>query len=366
MILIFHSSEKKRQTRLAEKYNSSRLEGLDLARFVAFVGMVFVNFKIAMGASDDGGMLGVLTQALQGRAAATFVVLAGIGLGITALRSDHVTTVWVTLKRAVFLLVIGLLNSLVFDADILHYYAFYFLFGVMLLPFRSRWLVTAAMLLNVVFVAMILGLDYDSGWNWENYTYTDFWTPIGFVRNLFFNGWHPVVPWLGFLLLGIVLSRISISEVRTQSRMVLLGAAMLVGAELASDQISGLLATIDSELEVLATTEPVPPMPLYMLAGSGTAMLVIGLCLRFSGWLERIGVLAILTPAGRQTLTLYIAHIFIGMGTLEALQMLGGQTLVSAVSAAAIFCIIAVVYALVWSRFFKRGPIETAMRKIAG
>ena len=32
-----------------------RLDGLDLARYVAFVGMVIVNFKIAMGAESDGG-----------------------------------------------------------------------------------------------------------------------------------------------------------------------------------------------------------------------------------------------------------------------------------------------------------------------
>ena len=62
----------------------SRLDGLDVARYLAFVGMVIVNFKIAMGASDDGGILGILTGALEGRAAATFVVLAGIGLGLAA------------------------------------------------------------------------------------------------------------------------------------------------------------------------------------------------------------------------------------------------------------------------------------------
>lgn len=123
---------------------SSRLEGLDLARFIAFVGMVIVNFKIAMGAENESGALSVLTSALEGRAAATFVILAGIGLGLAALREDHLQTVSVTVRRAVFLLVIGLLNSLIFDSDILHYYAFYFFFGVLLLPVRSRWLVTGA------------------------------------------------------------------------------------------------------------------------------------------------------------------------------------------------------------------------------
>lgn len=349
-----------------DTHTSSRLEGLDLARFFALVGMVVVNFKIVMGATDGGVTLNQLTNALEGRAAATFVVLAGVGLGLSASRSDQAATVSVTLKRAAFLLVLGLLNSLIFDADILHYYAFYFLFGVLLLPLRSRWLVAGVVLLNLAFLAMVFAFDYDSGWNWDDYTYADFWTPIGFVRNLFFNGWHPVIPWLGFLLVGVVLSRTSLSEIRTQTCLVLFGTATLIIAEGASSLLSGMLAAVDSELEIFATTSPVPPMPLYMLAGTGAALLVTGLCLRFSGWFERIGILGILTPAGRQTLTLYIAHILIGMGTLEALDMIGGQTLFSSVSAALLFCVFAVVYAFLWSRFFRRGPIESAMRKIAG
>jgi uncharacterized membrane protein YeiB len=79
-----------------------------------------------------------------------------------------------------------------------------------------------------------------------------------------------------------------------------------------------------------------------------------------------MGVLRVLLPAGRQTLTLYIAHILVGMGTLEALGMLGGQTVTQAVGASLLFCFVATVYALIWARWFKRGPIEAVMRKLAG
>ena len=164
-----------------------RLDGLDLAHYVAFVGMVIVNFKIAMGAESDGGYLSLITSALEGRAAATFVVLAGIGLGLSGLKGVT-QTISVTLKRSMFLLVLGLLNMLIFDADILHYYAFYFFFGVLLLPLGNRALIAVILGLNLAFVAMILAFDFDAGWNWEEYTYSGFWEPTGFVRNLFFNG----------------------------------------------------------------------------------------------------------------------------------------------------------------------------------
>ena len=68
-------------------------------------------------------------------------------------------------------------------------------------------------MVNLVFCCMILLLDYNQGWNWESLTYSDFWTPAGFVRNLFFNGWHPVFPWVGFLFYGIMLSRMSLCQV---------------------------------------------------------------------------------------------------------------------------------------------------------
>jgi uncharacterized protein len=343
-----------------------RLAGLDFARFLAFVGMVFVNFKIAMGVPDDDSVLGLITQALEGRAAACFVVLAGIGMGLSSLRNDGKQTIDVTVKRAGFLLVLGLLNSLIFNADILHYYAFYFLFGVLLLELRSRWLIAGMVLLNVSFVSMVFAFDFDSGWNWTDLSYADFWTPTGFVRNLFFNGFHPVVPWLGFLLFGILLSRTALHEQKTQRRLMLFGVATYTAVEVLGLVLSNSLHGVAPELDTLVTTKPIPPMPLYIMAGLGAASFVIGLSLRLAGWFDRVGLLTLVTPAGRQTLTLYIAHVLIGMGTLEALGRLDNQTRPEAITAATLFCLVAVVYAYLWSLFFKRGPIEAAMRRIAG
>jgi len=315
--------------------------------------MVIVNFKIVMGAEGDGGLLSLLTSALEGRAAATFVVLAGVGLGLA--RQGRMSLI---AKRAVFLLAIGLLNMTVFDADILHYYAFYFLFGGLLLSFGNRVLVAAILGLNITFVALILTLDYDTGWNWQDYTYSGFWTPTGFVRNLLFNGWHPVIPWLSFLLFGIILGRLSLGARKTQVWLLVAGLGLLVCAEGLSVGLVAGFTQIDPDPAALATTAPVPPMPLYMFAGIGAACVVVGLCLLAADRLAAIGVTQIVAPAGRQTLTLYIAHILIGMGALEAMGLLGGQTVGQAICAALAFCAAATVYAFLWAKWFKRGPIE--------
>ncbi len=343
--------------------SKSYLDGLDLARYLAFVGMVMVNFKVAMGAESDQGLANLLTELLEGRAAAIFVVVAGMGLGLSSLRQQSLL---ITLKRAAFLLVLGLLNMLVFEADIIHYYALYFFFGVLLLGCSNRTLIGVVIGLNLAFVTLLFVLDYDTGWNWTEYSYSDFWTPVGFVRNLFFNGWHPVIPWLGFFLFGMMLGRINLNCRVTQRRLMLWGGGVFLAIEIFSASVTPTLVLIDPELAYLFSTHPLPPMPLYTVAGGSIACFVIGCCLLVSETAKRLGILQIIAPAGRQTLTLYIAHILLGMGALEMLGLLEGQSITTAVLAAGLFCILATIYALLWSRIFRRGPIENIMRKATG
>lgn len=344
----------------------SRLDGLDMARFLAFVGMVIVNFKLVMGAGDDAGWLGNLTTLLEGRAAATFVVLAGVGLALSQIRSRGYSTVLVTIKRAAFLLVIGLINMLIFDADILHYYAIYFLLGALLLGLGSRALFGVIVGINVIFFLMVLVLDYEAGWNWVLLTYEGFWTPDGFVRNLFFNGWHPVLPWLSFLLYGVILGRLPLSEKATQWWLMISGGLMVLAAEFTQYQLRPILHVMDPVLVDLVTTEAIPPMPLYILVSMGVASMVIGLCLYLAGQKSVLIRVRWCLPAGRQMLSLYIAHIVIGMGLLEVFGLLGGQSIGLSLIVSLVFCAFAAIYAVCWSRYFKYGPVETLMRKTAG
>ena len=88
------------------KTRALRLTGLDVARYLAFVGMVVVNFKVVTGAvkaeGDVEAGLKAVAGALEGRAAAAFVILAGLGLGLASkARASGV----VTLRRSLFLLV---------------------------------------------------------------------------------------------------------------------------------------------------------------------------------------------------------------------------------------------------------------------
>ena len=344
-----------------------RLIGLDIARYLAFVGMVLVNFDIAMsyGVQSNEGFFKEFIGQLQGRASATFVVLAGIGLGLSSFKKES-QTVNTIVKRSIFLLILGLLNMTIFEGDILHYYAFYFLFGVFLLPFGNRALILVISILNLVFFSMMLFIDYESGWNFEELTYSGFWTIDGFTRNLFFNGFHPVFPWLGFFLLGMLMSRVLLKKRQVQIKMISWGLIAIIFSEFMSFIISGYVIPADSELQFLFMTDSMPPMPLYFLAASGSALLIIGLCLFVSEKFRESEIYSLIAPAGTQTLTLYVLHIIVGLGFIDAIGFTGTQTSSQAFVAAIIFCILGTIFAFTWSKWFRRGIFESLMRKLTG
>ena len=343
------------------KAQPERLYGLDLARFFAFAGMVLVNFHVVIGDGSGAKWAEIFLLTLEGKAAASFVVLAGVGLGMGySLASNNFNLT--ILKRALFLFVIGLINSLIFPADILHYYAIYFVFALLLVGQSSRAIALVALILPIIYVALLMVFDFDAGWNWETYEYAKFWTLTGFIRSLFFNGWHPVIPWLSFLLFGLLLSRLDLSSKRVQKLMIFIGAFLLIVAYGLSSLLQPLLAGEDV---FLASTEPVPPMPLYMIAGTGAASLLIGLCLRAYSF-NFIRFFKPISITGKQTLTLYIAHIIIGMGIFETLGMISNQTSQMAVFSSLLFIIASIIYANIWKKFFNAGPLEWLLRKVTG
>lgn len=340
---------------------TTRLEGLDLARALALCAMVLVNFHLAMGAPQgQPGWLTALFSALEGRSAATFVMLAGVGLGLGTRRMAWGAAAAHTARRGLFLLGLGLLNVLLFPADILHYYGVYFLLAALCLRLPSSLLVMLAMGLADLFVTLIFLFDYQAGWRWADLSYPEFWQPVGFARNLLFNGWHPVVPWFAFLLAGLWLSRQPLGERRTQWRMVLGGSLAALLAKGSSLTLSALFPAWAS----LFALAPLPPLPLYLLFAGGAACALIGLCLLLMGSAWRPPALGLLLPMGRQSLTLYMAHILLGMGALEALGWLQGKAPWQVLLAALLYLLAAALFARQWERRFGRGPLERLMRRL--
>ena len=60
---------------------NKRIIGIDVARALAVIGMIIVNFKTVFG-SNGSEWLKSIVSIFDGKAAATFVVLAGVGLAL--------------------------------------------------------------------------------------------------------------------------------------------------------------------------------------------------------------------------------------------------------------------------------------------
>ncbi|MFQ5350459.1 MAG: DUF418 domain-containing protein [Thermoanaerobaculia bacterium] len=357
---------------------TSRILGFDLARALAVFGMVLVNLKIVMDAADNGpDWLVALAGLFDGRAAATFVVLAGVGISLLSRRARETGDApelrrarATLLKRALFLFVIGLLYTPIWPADILHFYGIYLALAAFLLaaPVRRLWGLAAALV--AAFGVLILVLDYERGWDWSALSYAGFWTPGGMVRHLLFNGFHPVVPWLAFLLVGMALGRLPMTDTNVRRRVFAWGASVAVAAEgvswLLIRGLHGMPAADREALSPLLGTEPMPPMPLYMLASAGTACAVIAALVALGERRRGAAWLRPLVSTGELALTLYVAHVVVGMGTLEALGRLEDQTLRFSSLCSAVFCFAAVLFAHLWRQRFSRGPLETVMRRLTG
>ncbi len=343
-----------------------RIVGFDLARSLAIFGMVLVNFKVVMNAKGTGSVwLEWLMGLLDGRAAATFVVLAGVGISLLSakglksgdqaqIRAYRITL----LKRALFLFIVGLAYISIWPADILHFYGVYIAIAALLLTASNRQLLTISTLLPVAFLILTLLFDYEAAWNWVTLTYADFWTVQGMIRHIFFNGFHPVIPWLAFMLVGMWLGRQDLLNAAFRKKLFIISFSIAAITE----AISALFGK--GELGLLLDTAPMPPMPPYIIAGTATALVVILVCLEITLHRPNAGWIPPLVHTGQLALTLYVAHVVIGMGFLEAIGRLDNQSLSFAAVSGIIFSILSVIFAHLWRQRYKRGPLEWVMRKL--
>jgi len=353
---------------------NQRIYGYDIARALAVFGMVIVNFKTVMhtNSGNDAWWLSIFNL-LDGRASAVFVILAGVGITLltqSARLSGNQMQLQqekrALLKRAVFLFAIGLLYIEIWPADILHYYGIYIAIGALLLAASTRQLLWVAGGIAAGFLIIFFILDYTTSWNWATLNYADLWSLKGFFRNLLFNGFHPVFPWAAFLIVGMALGRLPMNNASIRKRVFLSG---LIGTLLIETFAFCLRVALTNKgyapelINYLFSTTPMPPLPLYFLSAIGSSCAVIALSVQVgekhhdSLWLRP------LIYVGQLSLTLYVAHVVVGMGLLEALGLLANHSLLVSMGSALIFCVVAIIFAYFWRIRFKLGPLEWLMRK---
>lgn len=347
---------------------SQRIEGFDLARAIAMLVMVLVNFKVAMfsGAVTDSG---IGLDLLDGRAAAVFVTLAGIGLSLLSAKARLQCSVQLqqqvqqqVRRRAAFLFVVGLGFVTIWPADILHYYGVMLALASLMLFWRDSLLLVMALIVVLAFpLALWLGVDYNAGWHWPSLTYPEFWSWAGFSRNLWLNGFHPLLPWFSFLLLGLWLGRLNWQQSAVQWRLFMAG----VGLFLVTETL--VLVCTDPQWSAwLGQTSPMPPLPLYVCSAMGSTLIWLVLAVQVASRCAGTLLVQQLEHLGRLALTLYLTHILLGLGILEALGLLQQASLQLAVGSACAYLMLFGLFSVWHRRHFQSGPVEWCLRKVTG
>jgi uncharacterized protein len=354
-----------------------RIVGIDVARALAVIGMIIVNFKIVFGENGDS-WLKAFANLFSGKAAATFVVLAGIGLALmtnSAVKRQDFEKLKMgrkrILKRAVFLFIVGLSYLWIWPADILHFYGIYMLICLFFINRNPNQIMWATVSLITLFPITLLFIDYETGWDFTTLEYSGFWTIKGFLRNLFVNGFHPVIPWAAFMLFGLWYGKQDLNDASFVKKSFSVSLIVFIGLQLLSIGSIQLLSNGNAQaiedLTLLFGTSPMPPLPIYMLNGISISILIISACILIAQQFENNIIIEALRKTGKLALTFYVAHVVLGMGLVEGILpgKLGEYSIEFSLSYALLFSLVCILFAQLWLRYRKEGPLEWVMRKLS-
>lgn len=352
---------------------------LDVLRGLALIGVCVMNYHgylVLRGATPGEGLLARVFDPWRGplatRFAAVFVTVAGIGVVLLTHRArssgdpNAVSAMrWVLVRRGVLLFAFGWFLDWVWPGTILFFYGAYFLVAAALFTLRCRWLVlVGALAAGAAAALQWWSLDrttngHDTSWLLQGESESTK-SPRDLLFDVAVRGTHPLLPWLVFLCLGMVLGRRLIdgrlnTVVRTQ---LAFGGVLAVA--------TGYL--LRDSLPVHATLRSTFPLDrglLYVLTAVGStavAVAVVGPIARHWSGTRPVRWLAV---AGRTSLSLYVLHVLCFDLLVDRLGWVQPGGLGTSLLFAAAFWVAAVAMANVWSQWQPLGPLEWWYRRFS-
>ncbi|MGW7545803.1 DUF418 domain-containing protein [Streptomyces sp. NPDC054770] len=378
--------------------STGRLVGIDLARGLAVFGMYAAHVGPDV---TVGGPVGFLLETARGRSSALFALLAGFSLIIITGRPHPRTgragrqAMARIVIRAVVLAVLGYALTAL-DTDVAVILSFYGLLFLAVLPlYRLRAgtlaLIAAAGALVMPQLLYMIRSTIERG-SWADaviardplahLTGTD-----GLVE-LLFTGEYPVLTWMPFVVAGMAVARLDLTRPGVRSRLALAGGGLALlgygGSWLALRLVPHALSTVaaatdggsassawwsdtvgDPEgrtpLTWLLVAAPHSQTTFSVLGNTGVALAVVAGCLTVADRMPRLMALAgPVAAVGTMALTLYVLHIVAlwfltdvwRVPAIEDESLRGGLPVLLG------FIGTATVLAVVWTRLFRRGPLE--------
>ncbi|RKT81957.1 Protein of unknown function [Saccharopolyspora antimicrobica] len=378
----------------------TRLDGVDIARGLAVLGMFVAHAGPAMLDPTAGGAAEFLAGLGNGHASVLFAVLAGVSLALltggsrphegSVLRRDRVRIA----VRAVVLFVLGMVLTQL-GAQMMVILSFYALYFLLALPFlRVRPAVLAVIAAVWTIAGPIASFFIRGAWTSADtvggaLSFTDLtsWDTAGAgFQRLLLDGAYPVLTWMPFVFAGLAVGRLDLRSTAVRLRLLISGVVLaVIGAGsswLALNVFGGLralepvlanLAPIAAEIGkepvellqmmgfgVVPTTSPAflllnaphAGTPFEITASTGAALAVLALCL-FAGDRLRT-LLAPLSAVGALALTVYTVQGLLLEPVLVGLSWQPWLPLLVLALGSLVFCAL-------WRPLLGRGPLERVL-----
>ncbi|GAA2270411.1 heparan-alpha-glucosaminide N-acetyltransferase domain-containing protein [Streptomyces hawaiiensis] len=369
-----------------------RLVGVDLARALAVFGMYVVHIGPPLSATT--GVAGWIRYMSDGHSSVLFATLAGFSLMLLAGRREPKTgqagrqaRARIAI-RAVILLALGTVLAMEYGGVIiLGFYGVYFLLALPLVRLSARTLaiVAAAFALVTPQLAYVLTSLLTPSVQQSINTYDPLrhLSEVG-VLDLLLTGFYPALTWMSFVLAGMALGRLDLSRGTLQKRLAALGATLTAVAYGMSLLLAGwgaLRSTAedgsssggsgamppasgsmpdggsfpDMPASSLLTAGPHSGTTFDIIGSVGIAILVIVGATAAMDRLPRLRRLAKpVIAVGTMSLTAYVGH-FLAQSALSTPAGTGTQ---QSWLPLIMYVLAAILFAAIWSRFFRRGPLE--------
>lgn len=376
---------------------SARVIGVDLARLLALLGMFAAHLVDENGPGP--GDVDAFFQLVAGRSSALFAVLAGVSLAfvspLAAARRDPGPFRRHLLLRAAGVAFIGLFLGMFSSgiAVILVYYGVLFCCALPVLGWGARrltWLAIGWGLLSPIVSLLLRGWLPEPTLAVPSFA-TLLLAPVETATELLVTGYYPVLTWATYLFAGLAVGRALQSQ---GTRWRLIRTLLLVGAWLATVAlaVSALVTRAPGVREALLTGMPLGswsalarelreglhgthPADSWWWLGvwsphtgsivdlahtTGTAVLTLGFCLAAVRLIPTVPW-AILSGAGRMTLTFYTAHVLLMASPLGDEGLLARDTATGFPLQAGL----TVTLGALVSALGLRGPLESGLSALA-
>jgi len=210
---------------------AARVVGVDVARGFALLGMFAVHIFDTL---HENNTPSLTHQVMANHALATFVLLAGVSLTFitkhrnTGSRLPDAPTAAALATRALLILLIGLALNSVLEPDIwviLPYYGLMFVLAIPLVRLPARVLIGISGVLVLVAPLVVLA-GFSTVLPEEEPTLAALLHPLALVSQLMVTGGYPVVEYMAFICLGLVIGRLDLSSSWVAVRLAVGGAVL--------------------------------------------------------------------------------------------------------------------------------------------